>query len=77
MKSLNTDIQKSPCQSLIKTSVYFIIKAFISVYDYMAQDLAAKIHQKWPLLDQKTSYLVEVVSTVSSTDELSSEHSLH
>ena len=44
MKSLMTDIQKSPCQSLKKTSVTIIIKAFITAYDSTVQDLAAKIH---------------------------------
>ena len=53
MKSLMTDIQKSPCQSLNKTSVTIIIKVFITAYDSTVQDLAAKIHQQWPLLDQK------------------------
>ena len=43
MKSLMTDIKKSPCQSLKKTSVTIVIKAFITVDEYMAQDLAAKI----------------------------------
>ena len=44
MKSLMTDIQKSLCQSLKKTSVTVIIKAFITAYDSTVQDLAAKIH---------------------------------
>ena len=44
MKSLMTDSQKSPCQSLKKTLVTMIIEAFITAYDYTVQDLAAKIH---------------------------------
>ena len=44
MKSLMTDIQKSPRQSLKKTSVTIFIEAFITAYDSTAQDLAAKIH---------------------------------
>ena len=43
MKSFKTDIQKSPGQSLKKTSVTIIIKALITAYDSTVQDLAAKI----------------------------------
>ena len=43
----------SPCQSLEKTSLSTVINSFISAYDSTAQDLAAKFHKKWPLLDQK------------------------
>ena len=48
-----TSIQKSLCQSLKKTAVIIFIRAFISAYDSTAQELAAKIDQKWPLLDLK------------------------
>ena len=44
---------KKPMSVTKKTSVTIIIKAFIAAYDSKAQDLAAKIHQKWPVLDQK------------------------
>ena len=44
MKSLVTDMQKKPCQSLKKTTVPVFIKAFITAFDSMAQDFAAKLH---------------------------------
>ena len=44
MKSLVTGIEKIPRQSLKKTSVTIIIKAFITADEYTAQDLAAKFH---------------------------------
>ena len=40
-----TNIQKSPCQSLIKTPVIIFIRAFISAYDSTALDLATKIQK--------------------------------
>ena len=43
---------KSLCQSLKTPPVIIFIREFISAYDSTTQDLAAKIHQKWPLLDQ-------------------------
>ena len=49
MQSLMTHILKIPCQSLKKTSVTIFIKAFIAAYDSTAQDLAPKVHEKWPL----------------------------
>ena len=38
------------------TSVTIFITAFITAYDSTAQDLAAKMHQKWALLDQKWEF---------------------
>ena len=54
-KSLITDIQKSLCQSLKRSSIttFTCINTFYS----MTQDLAAEIHQEWPLLDQKMRIL--------------------
>ena len=48
--------KKSLCPPLKQTSVTINIYQSIdtrSAYDSMSQDLAAKIHQKWPLLNQK------------------------
>ena len=39
-----------------KISVTTFINSFISAYDSTAQDLAARIHQKWPLLDHKWEF---------------------
>ena len=43
---------KKPVSATKKYTSYHITRAFISAYDSMAHNLAAKIHQKWPLLDQ-------------------------
>ena len=56
MYSLKTDIQTSPGLSLKKISVTTFINSFIVAYDSTAQDLAARIHQKWPLLDKKLEF---------------------
>ena len=53
---IKTDIKKSPFQSIEKTSLSTVSNSFISAYDSTAQDLAARIHQKWPLLDQKWEF---------------------
>ena len=45
IESLQTDIQKSPCQSLKKISVTTFINSFVSAYNSTTQDLAARIHQ--------------------------------
>ena len=52
-KSLITAIKKSLCQSLKKSSITTFINTFYS----MTHDLGAKIHQKWPLWDQKMRIL--------------------
>ena len=52
-KSLKTGIQKHPCMSLKNISMTTFIDSLISAYDSTAQGLAARINQKWPLLDQK------------------------
>ena len=45
--------QEKPLSVTEKTSVTIFIDKFtcVAAYDSMTQDLAAKIHQKWPLLD--------------------------
>ena len=51
--------KKSLCWPLKQTSVTINIYQSIdtrSAYDSMSQDLAAKVHQKWPLLNQKYEY---------------------
>ena len=56
MKSMITGYPKNHVLVTIKkTLVTKFIKAFITAQDSMAhwQDLAAIIHLKWPLLDQK------------------------
>ena len=50
---------KKPSQSLKKTPMIIFIRAFISAYDSTAQDLAAKIHQKWPLFDQDENSMIQ------------------
>ena len=48
--------KKSLCQPLKQTSVTINIYQNIdtrSAFDSLSQDLAAKVHQKWPLLNQK------------------------
>ena len=44
---------KKPLSVTKKTPVIIFIIVLISAYDSMAQEFAAKIHQKWPLFDQK------------------------
>ena len=58
---------KSPCQSLEKTSLSTVINSLISAYDSTAQDLAARVPQKSPFLDQMrvlwhNANLLELVS---------------
>ena len=55
--SSNFGCQTKPCHSLKKISVTTFINWFISAYDSTAQNLAARIPQKWPLLDQKMRIL--------------------
>ena len=56
---LKTDIQKSLCMSLKNISVTAFINSFIQAYDSTAQDLAVRIHQKWPLSDQNENSMTQ------------------
>ena len=48
------DIYPKKPESVTKnTSVTIVIREVISAYDSVAQNLAAKIDQKWPLLHHK------------------------